>query len=190
MIARRNPFATERMEQLLCYNPTWIGRSWEEILSSLEELDWCAAVIGPHGSGKTTLLDELARRMETNGTPVRRLFLNDAHRRLDGLEFADPNEIVFLDGAEQLSGWAWRRFRRAVAPAKGVVITSHRPGRLPTLLKTKVSPEILRCCVNRLDPDFVLSEREAEALFVRHDGNIRHALLECYDRASQANSKM
>lgn len=179
--ARNNPFATERVERLLRYEPAWIGRSWGEILSNLDELKWRAAVVGPHGSGKTTFLDALADKLAGEELGVRRIFLNGVNRRFDHNLIPNSREVVLLDGAEQLSAWAWLRFQRRMRSAKGVVITTHRSGRLPTLLNTAVTPAILRQCVERLDPRSGLTASQAEELLARHQGNVRHALLECYD---------
>ena len=62
--------------------------------------------------------------------------------------------------------------------AGGLVITSHRPGLLPTLFECETSPELLAGIVGELAG----SEVEAGELWARHRGNVRDALRELYDQ--------
>jgi hypothetical protein len=62
--------------------------------------------------------------------------------------------------------------------AGGLVITSHRPGLLPTLFECTTSPELLAEIVGELSG----ADLEAGELYERHRGNVRDALRELYDR--------
>ncbi len=62
--------------------------------------------------------------------------------------------------------------------AGGLVITSHRPGLLPTLYECETSPELLAGIVEELAGE----ELDSEEVLARHRGNIRDALRELYDR--------
>ena len=96
---------------------------------------------------------------------------------------AAQSDIVFVDGAEQLGPLAWWRFRRIVRQATGLVITSHRSGRLPTLIECRTSPTLLRELVTELAPDDIEKlEPRLDDLFERHKGNLRSCLRELYDR--------
>ena len=182
MRARDNPFRTERV-MTVRYR---LSVSWEAFLAGLDRLGRRAAIVGPQGSGKTTLLEDLAPRLRERGFALRELRLDDETPRFepDFLEefFASlgGRDFILFDGAEQLDRGAWSRFERRSRAAAGLVVTSHRPGLLPTLLETSTSPELLEGLVEEL-----LGERVSEPLaplHQRHQGNLREALRELYDR--------
>lgn len=183
--AEHNPFATARVEALLPYDPEWAGMSWEQLDSRFARLGRRAAIVGPHGSGKTTFLETFADRLRAGGESVAPLFMNRGSREAPPEFFntVDERTTILFDGAEGLGPVAWRRFLRRTRRARGLLITGHRPGRLPTLFETRVSPAVLHRCIKVLDPGF---EAAVDTLFHRHRGNIRHALLECYDLAGRA----
>ena len=64
MKAHLNPFAPNRVQRLLPFDPLLAGSSWDSIESDWEQLDRRAAVIGHHGSGKTTFLETFRTRLE------------------------------------------------------------------------------------------------------------------------------
>lgn len=181
MIAKNNPYNTERVATLLPFDPQWIGECWEGIERRLQELGGRGCVVGPHGSGKTTFLESFARRLRNRGEEVVTLFLNRQQRRIpeDFYQQLSARSVLLFDGAEHLGWLARRRFLKRCSHLRMIVTTGHRPSRLPTLFQTKVSPEVLERCMGRLDPDG--DNGMAEELFERHAGNLRHALLECYD---------
>ena len=185
MKARDNPFATDRVLRIR-YRPQ--GCTWEELLTRLAYLRYRAAIVGPDGTGKTTLLEDLESRLATLGFTPKPLRLDEAHRRF-APDFArvffaqlGPRDIILLDGAEQMSRWAWWRFRSLSRKAGGLVITSHRPGLLPTLLEARTTPELLHEIVS----DLLGAQAEAvrhqtRHLFHQHRGNLREVLRELYD---------
>ena len=185
MRARDNPFATVHLHRL---RYRLQGATWDELLDRLQRLNWRAAIVGPHGSGKTTLLEALAGRLRERGFETRRLRLSEDHPRI---EFGECDEvladlrsehIVLLDGSEQMGRWAWHRFERRSRGAGGLIITAHRPGRLPSLLTCETTPGLLGYVVQELLPDApALSAATARDLFLRHRGNLREALRELYD---------
>ena len=98
-----------------------------------------------------------------------------------------PNDVLLFDGAEQLSRLAWWRFRRLARRARGLVITSHRPGLLPTLVACETDADLLRDIVSDLAPTGPPMPGPApEELFARHNGNVREALRELYDRCADS----
>jgi hypothetical protein len=82
-----------------------------------------------------------------------------------------------LDGAEQLGRVGWWSFLRKARRARGLVITSHRAGLLPTLVECETSAPLLREIVECLHP----GRPAIDLLFDRHGGNVREALRELYD---------
>jgi len=183
--ASQNPFRTDRIHAL---DYQLIGETWDQLLARLAALGYRAAITGPHGHGKSTCLRALESRLENLGFRVRLLFLNEEHPRfahgfLDTLiQDISPNDIVLFDGSEQLGGWAWRRFLRATRKAKGLIITLHQPGRLPTLHTCRTSPELLVNLLRQLEAEHILSPGVSPALlFDRHQGNLRDIFFSLYD---------
>jgi hypothetical protein len=189
MRARDNPFRSERIEQL---NYRLAGATWSDLLSRLEGFGFRAAIVGRHGTGKTTLLEQLAPRLAARGWRTRLLRLGTAQRAMGfrlccGLSAGvESQDILLVDGAEQLSAMGWWRFCRASRNAGGVIITVHRPGRLPTLYECRSSVELLAELAGellRLPAGEVRAE--AEVLFERHGGDLREALRGWYDRLAE-----
>jgi len=185
MRARDNPFAVQRLHAV-SYRLS--GTTWEELMERLAARRFRAALVGPHGRGKTTLLEELARRLAERGLRTRMVTLHEGDRRLSAAQratlFRDlmPADILFLDGAEQLGRLAWLEVQMRSRAAGGLVITSHRPGLLPTLHECHTTPELLAGIVEDLAG--VEEARHLPAageLLVRHGGNVRDALRELYD---------
>ena len=185
MRARDNPFATARVLQV---RYRLQHDTWASLLARLARLNYRAAIVGPEGSGKTTLLEDLQPRLAEQGFVVKTLRL-----RAEQSSFPNPflrafvadlgeRDIILLDGAEQMSLLAWRRFRRRSRQAAGLIIATHRPGRLPTLLECVTTPELLEQIVTEVlggpIPELPRTPRE---LLQKHQGNLRGALRELYD---------
>lgn len=176
-----NPFAVQRVLGIRYRLPS--GLTWEDLLGRLAALRWRAAIVGPHGHGKTTLLEDLAPRIADRGFRVRTVSLREAHPRLDrtdeeAIRSLGPRDVLLLDGADQLGWLSWAAVRLRTWRAGGLVVTSHRPGLLPTLYECETSPELLAGIVGELSG----SDEEVGELWVRHGGNLRDALRELYDR--------
>jgi AAA domain (dynein-related subfamily) len=163
------------------------------LLPRLEALGYRAAIVGPHGSGKTTLLEDLEHVLARRGFRITHVRLDTEHRRLprdwrvsdqrlsgQHLRF-DTSDIVCLDGAEQLGSIAWMRFRWQARRARGLIVTTHRGGRLPTLVTCTTNAALLDRIIRRLAPSGLATAPPAAELFTRHRGNLRNALRELYD---------
>lgn len=191
MRARDNPFAVHRV---LAYRYRWTEADWTCRMERLVDMQFQAAIVGPHGSGKTTLLEDLIDRLRTDGRHCwsKRLHTGDRRmptRVLDQI-FALPAEtLVLLDGAEQLGTTHWRRlarfFRRTARP---LIVTLHAPGRWPTWVTTRQDIPVLHDMTAQLLQDQPVNMRIVQAvnreLFAKHRGNIRDALRDWYDIAA------
>ena len=185
MRARDNPFATARVHQIRYRLPD--GLTWEELLARLKSMNWRGAIVGPEGAGKTTLLEDFEPRLRQRGFELVWLRLTREEPRLPSTTLAQlaslhARHIILFDGAEQLRRWTWWRFLRRVRRTGGLLVTSHRPGLLPTLLECKTGPELLAEIVaNLLDKTPETCRAQAGSLYHKHQGNLREALRELYD---------
>jgi hypothetical protein len=181
VLPRNNPFAVQRVVEIRYRLPE--NLTWEDLLDRLAALRWRAAIVGPHGHGKSTLLEDLAPRLEARGFRVRTISLREARPRLDRedrtvLRSLGPQDVLLLDGAEQLGWLSWMSLRLSTRKAGGLVITSHRSGLLPTLFECETTPELLGGIARELAG----TDLDVEELYARHRGNVRDALRELYDR--------
>jgi energy-coupling factor transporter ATP-binding protein EcfA2 len=191
MRARDNPFRSELIERLPY---RFQGATWARLLDRLKELNHRAAIVGQHGSGKTTLLEQLADHLQEQGFSTSSIRLDEEHRKFDGdelqtvLEQMSATHIILLDGAEQMSWPAWRRFLWQTRATAGLIITTHQPGRLPTLIECRTSTDLLSALVAELLGVNAQAVRDQAAdLYSKHRGNIREALRELYDRSNQVD---
>ena len=179
-----NPFASRRIDTL---GFRFQRSSLDGVISGLAANRGRGAVVGQHGAGKTTLFDALAGHLEGEvvrirlGTDTKRPF-ESAVRSLPPLIV--PHHAVLLDGAEQLDWWSWRRILDKLRAAGTLVITSHKPGRLPTVYTCQTDPALLRNLVSELAPEIV-EKFDLDDLFHRHAGNIRDCFRELYDLCAQ-----
>ena len=177
-----NPFASHRVEGL-AYRYNGLGLSG--LRQRLEEMGGRVAIVGPKGSGKTTLLEELATTLPGEAVQVRIEGGCRHPRRTVRAQLprpVTPNNLILVDGAEQLGPMGWRLLLRATRPARSFVATLHRPGRLQTLIECRPDHALLCDLVEELTPvDAPALIPGLEELFQRHDGDIRLCLRELYD---------
>lgn len=172
--ARENPFTAARIHALP-YSPQ--GVSFEVLHERWNALGRRAAIVGSHGTGKSTGLKRLATDFEQQGFHVLCLTLNDEQTgfnpgELEALRALDTQTIVVLDGAEQLGTLGWFQFKRLTRKGGGVLITTHQSGRLPTLLQTQTSPDLLKQLLVALGVTG-WGDEQIVRLFERFEGNIR-----------------
>ena len=179
--AKNNPFATDRVLQIR-YMPQTC--TWDELLVRLESMHYRAAIIGADGTGKTTLIEDIRRRLTEQGLSCRSIFVTmdipvppgKINEILDG----DPFSILLIDGADHLKRFVWHLIKRKINRMNaGLVITSHRPNMLPTLIECSTTPKLLKEIVAGLSGQ--TDDKLTENLYRKHKGNIRDALRELYD---------
>ncbi|MCG6158084.1 hypothetical protein [Rubinisphaera margarita] len=183
--ARFNPFATEHLVKIRYQFET---DSLEGLIGQLDAMNRRAALVGPEGHGKTTLQREIAAHYESRGVTVhwirltrdRRVLPTGAIPELRRILKAD--DLLCVDGAEQMNWWTWRKLIRSLPAETGCLITTHQPGLLPTLRQCETTPELLDRIVAELlrsgFPDWKIPTKD---VFARHRGDLRLCLFELYD---------
>ncbi|MHC4997087.1 MAG: hypothetical protein ACYTGQ_18765, partial [Planctomycetota bacterium] len=196
--ARHNPFRVERLERLAFRHNTPHGVHaptpiliHDQLIDRFEAQHRRAAIVGPHGSGKTTLLLELANHLQRRGYVSRHVFINldstqpDRDTLHEWTRDLTPRHVLLLDGGCHLGLFRWRQLRRELKHANdpGLLITAHTTGRLPTLVRTATTPDLLQALIEKLHPEPLPDHfPDTQQLFARHRGNLRDALRELFDR--------
>lgn len=187
VLPRDNPFRSECMERLPFRLP---GLSWNDLIDRWRQLNGRGLLVGPEGHGKSTLLRAMSEWWVGEGHRSLWLRLTFRQRRLTPMQVQSlqqlPDEAaVWVDSMEQLDWWGWRQLRRLTCRLRGLVATSHRPGRLPTLLRCTTSVELLEQLVAELHPPHNrASPLSLAPLFASHRGNIRECLRALYDQCA------
>lgn len=146
-----------------------------------------AAIEGRHGAGKTTVLTALANRLAEAGLLaglVRTRSRADGVAVLRAVRAAPAGTTVCIDSWEALGRvgaavirWAARRRR------VNILVTSHRPTGMQTLVHCATTPDLLARLVADLPPHGgLIGAADVEQAFRRHDGDVREALYDLYDR--------
>lgn len=179
--AKNNPFATDSVLQIR-YMPQTC--TWDELLARLESMHYRAAIVGADGTGKTTLIEDIAHRLTEQGLSCRSIFVTmdipvppgKINEILDGEGF----NVLLIDSADHLKRFVWHLIKRKINRKNaGLVITSHKPHMLPTLIECSTTPKLLKEIVAGLSPQ--TDDKLLENLYRKHKGNIRDALRELYD---------
>jgi hypothetical protein len=183
------------------------GETATGLISRFAAQNWRGAIVGSHGSGKSTLLEALKPALAAAGCRVLSIMLRDGERRLprtawdflansagragkskdlraDTVQTQSVPPVLVIDGYEQLN-WSERmRLHLCLPRGCGLLVASHAPSGLPTLI--------------RLDPNGLLVERlvamlcersstgvtaaDVAASFASHGGNVREIFFDLYDR--------
>lgn len=188
MKAHENPFRMERLHHLPFLFS--VG-DLPSLRQRAEQLAYRCAIVGGHGSGKTTLLEELMQEFTRLQIPYAHLRLRDDGRKANAERLAawfkesPQDSILLLDSAGLLGWWNWREVSRLSRANAGLIITTHRPGRLPTLIHCHTDTRLLQSILKELGVNQQFSEAAVTHLFRRHRGNIRDCLRELYDRQAR-----
>jgi energy-coupling factor transporter ATP-binding protein EcfA2 len=186
---RDNPFAT-------CWtNPGALpfhfsnGQAVDQLLEKLAAQQWRGAIVGPHGSGKSTLLEALKPAIVATSRSIQAISLHDGQRRLPRyfLEAAtdDSNAVIIIDGYEQLGKPArFRLWLRCRSTGAGLLVTSHTPVRIPTLIRLSPDRQLIEQLVDSLSSEVstTITRADIAASHACHGSNVREILFDLYDR--------
>jgi hypothetical protein len=92
--------------------------------------------------------------------------------------------VVIVDGYEQLSSWSRLRLRRICdGRGWGLVVTTHKPVRLPDLFHTQPDPALAQQIVDRLlgEDRSLIAPEEVAASYSAKAGDLREMLFDLYD---------
>jgi energy-coupling factor transporter ATP-binding protein EcfA2 len=161
----------------------------DQLVEKLAAQHWRGAIIGPHGSGKSTLLEALKPAIVATGRCIQAISLHDGQRRLPRHFFAtwasESNAVIIIDGYEQL-GWPARlrlSFRCRTTGA-GLLVTSHTPVRIPTLIRLSPDEQLVEQLVGDLcaEVSTTITRADIAASHACHGSNVREILFDLYDR--------
>lgn len=184
MKAKDNPYRVERIHSLPFL---FTDQDFAQFYQVVKDHNFRGAIVGPHGSGKTTLVENLIKEFQSRRIPVTHCRLQDdgksanESRLRKWIDQASFSSILILDSAGLLGWWRWRSLFKESAKYKGLIITTHHPGRLITLIKTKPTFETLLSVIAHLELIDPPSKSYLIDLFKKHRGNIRECLRELYD---------
>ncbi|QDT31719.1 AAA family ATPase [Thalassoglobus polymorphus] len=192
MKARENPFRVDRVHALPF---EFENDSFNLFYSRLKAAHFRGAIIGPHGTGKTTLLNELQNQLQQAGIPYKALRLMDDGRdsnkvRIqEWLDSSSKEMVLILDGAGLLNFWDWQRVKRKTKRFAGLLITAHKPGRLPTLIELQPSVKTLIRLVRNLEIKQSIPDDRLHELFQTCNGNLRDCLRKLYDQYAEGTGE-
>ncbi len=167
------------------------GSSPAQLVERLRDSAWRGQIVGPHGSGKSALLAALMPAIERAGRRVLACELHDGQRHLpEGLLPPAPADdaVAIVDGYEQLSVFSRVRLRKASKTlGLGLVVTAHRPMRLPILCRLQPQAELAQELAAWLLRDYpeLIEPHEVAARFEARGGNLREVLFDLYDLFEQ-----
>jgi hypothetical protein len=185
--AGSNPFATRftRPGAIPYLFPA--GASTETLVDRLQIHAWQGEIVGPHGAGKSTLLATLREALTAAGRSNVQVTLHQGESSLpsaldDWAHWTSSTQVI-VDGYEQLSWWSRRQLAHRVRDRQaGLLVTSHRPMGLPTILAITPECDTALQVVRQLVPDERgVTQADIEAAFNASGGNIREMLFLLYD---------
>ena len=194
MKAHFNPFAPDRVQRSLPFEPQLADTSWEAIEKKWQQLGRRAAVIGHKGSGKTTFLKTFRGRLEEN-YQVRCFFFRTGDRLLQPTHLEalarlpkEENTILLVDGEGHLALRERLRLREGARHAEGYLVARHHRSQLPTLLKLQSSALLAVELFERLNLEGYEEIRERlPSLLKKKRGNLREMWLSLYDQYASQN---
>jgi hypothetical protein len=182
-----NPFATCWTRPGAIAYQFGDGQTAEQLVTKLASQGWWGSINGPHGSGKSTLLETLKPAIEAYGMNVRAISLRNRQRTLPASFLAticERNTVVIIDGYEQLSWFArWQMKRGCRRAGSGLVVTTHTPTRIPTLIRLSPDERLVQRLVAELSArvSTQITAADVAASHACHGSNVREIFFDLYD---------
>lgn len=166
----------------------------EAMIDAFKQGGYFGQVVGPHGCGKSTLCFSICESLCTEFDDFRFITIRSASN-IDvkvsrGEGDGSKRSLTIIDGMEKLAALPQQmsianllKRESKDSLANGLIITSHRPLRfVPILYRLAPSIESLKRVVYFLDPKNSIAQEELMRIYSKAGGNIREALMLCYDR--------
>lgn len=180
MKAKDNPFRSSILDSLpFIFNKG----NMNTIINTLEHNNWKGAIVGPKGTGKTTLLEQIGETLTARGfkiTTVRGEKLGIL--KLIAYFFKrQPNSILLIDAAENLSIFSSLLLTPAAFLQGGVLITAHQQSLMPTLYICEPSLETLYYLTSLIiGKSNTIDRHYLQFLFEENHGNLRNVFIKLY----------
>jgi hypothetical protein len=164
------------------------------LVDQLQRHGWSAQIVGAHGSGKSTLLHTLAPELRRRGRDLAWLTLHAGQRSLGAEHWWsarrwNASTQVIVDGHEQLGPLARRRLHRLCRRTQGgLLITTHRPTRMPVLAHTGCGLAMVQQLVTELTAGCApgrITPADVASCYAAHQANVRDTFFALYDLFEQ-----
>jgi hypothetical protein len=183
-----NPFSTARTRPGAIAYRFAEGDSLTTLVETLQTHGWRGQIVGPHGSGKSTLLAAFDAAWDRYGRQPLQFTLHDGQRQLASSFWRrrdiDAATQIMIDGYEQLSQSQRLRLRLLCRHRRcGLLVTTHRPVRLPLIHRTQVDLQTVQSIVNHLtsDRDWRVTPDTLAQLMRCCHGDVRETFFTLYD---------
>ncbi|MCC9609455.1 hypothetical protein LOC68_05125 [Blastopirellula sp. JC732] len=178
-----NPFASRQVRPGAIPFQFSKDQSAEQIIERLRHANWRGAILGPHGSGKSTLLDTLSPLWRDHGLTEQRVTLHSDGQSTGTIRLPGKDEILVVDGFEQLS-WLKRRWflARCAFAGSRLLVTTHTEIGLPIVFQTEPSEEMAIQLTEMLqrDVELLVTAEDARATCRQHGADLRETLFQLY----------
>ena len=196
---RRNPFATRYVASARLAPRDSRGRVLDlpAIVDRLGAIGGSGAIEGPHGTGKSNLLFHLSEVVASESRPVVRIRMRS---RGDGLGVLlamrqTPRGGLACVDSWELLGTVGRSMVRCMARGLGIglMVTSHGPTDLPTLVSCRASRALLESLVGQLPGHgewfgTTIIPADLDAAIVEAGEDLRKAFDLLYDRFERSRA--
>jgi len=195
-----NPFATRFLRPGAIPFLFSDGSDLGAFVSSFVKRHCFGQIVGPHGCGKSTLCFAMADRLKSEFACVKYVTIRsakdvDVKRYRDGV--GESSVLTIVDGLERLALLQQQLMIKHLLKMdsvhgvrNGLLITSHRPIKfVPMLTRLEPSFEAFKSVVDYLDPKHCFDAKQLKQVFEQTHGNIREALMVCYDLHASLESQ-
>ena len=173
------------------------GQCVEQLISKLAAYQWHGAIVGPHGSGKSTLLESIKPAIVAAGRSIHAISLRNGQRRLPRGFFTTraigADVLIIIDGYEQLGWPAYLHVAlRCFATGAGLLVTSHKPVHIPTLIRLAPDIRLVEQLVDDLSTEVstTITRTVIAASHACHGSNVREIFFDLYDRHEVLRRKL